>query len=247
MKKLTILLFFILFYTNISCENPSDCIASSGNTISKEVEVSNFNKIWVYKGIELEIKQGDTYACKIETGENLINNIEIIQEGQHLTLKNNATCNWVREYGNAKVYITTPTLEEIHSYTEKKISSNGVLSFPVLRLVSLDTGGEVGTNDYYLQINNNQFFIETNSFVRYFISGKTNEANINLYEGDSRIDAQNLIAKKINIYHRGSNDVLAYPTEQVAGKLVNVGNLILKNTPPVVNVQELFQGRVIYN
>lgn len=245
MKKTVYIL--LLFCLLTSCENPSDCISSTGELVSKNISVTPFKKIVVYNGIELVIKQGNTYSCEIKTGQNLIENIEVQQDGQTLVMKDKSSCNWVREYGQTKITIIAPNLEEIHSYTEKTISSDGILTFPILKLYSLDTGGEVGTNDFNLQIDNNQLNIESNTFVRYYISGKTDHAFLNFYEGDGRIEAQNLVAKKITVYHRGSNDMIVYPTESIEGKLLNVGNLILKNTPPTMTVQALFQGQVIAN
>lgn len=245
MKKVVYIL--LLFCLLTSCENPSDCISSTGELVSKNISVTPFKKIVVYKGIELVIKQGNTYSCEIKTGQNLIENIEVQQDGQTLVMKDKSSCNWVREYGQTKITIIAPNLEEVHSYTEKIISSDGILTFPILKLYSLDTGGEVGTNDFNLQIDNNQLNIESNTFVRYYISGKTDHAFLNFYEGDGRIEAQNLLAKKITVYHRGSNDMIVYPTESIEGKLFNVGNLILKNTPPTMTVHALFQGQVIAN
>lgn len=46
------------------------------------------------------------------------------------------------------------------------------------------------------------------------------------------------------MYPRGFNDMLVYPIESIEGKLLNVGNLVLKNTPPIMTVQTLFQGQV---
>jgi hypothetical protein len=244
MRFLVLLTFGFLF---ASCEKPLDCISSTGALVSENISITSFKKIVVHNGIELILKQGTEYSCEVKTGQNLIDNIDIQQEGQTLILKDKSTCNWVREYGQTKVFITAPNIEEIHSYTEKDISSDGVLTYPVLKLYSLDTGGDVGTNDFHIQIDNNQLFIESNSFVRYYISGKTNHAFLNFYEGNGRIEAPNLIAKKIGIYHRGSNDMIVNPTESIDGKLLNVGNLILKNTPPIMTVQALFQGQVIYN
>lgn len=153
----------------------------------------------------------------------------------------------MREYGQTKITIVAPNLEEIHSFTEKNISSEGVLTYPILRLFTLDTEDEVGTNDFHIQIDNDQLFVESNTLARYYISGKTQVANLNFYEGNGRIEAQYLLAKKIVVYHRGSNDMLVYPIESIEGKLLNVGNLVLKNTPPILNVQTFFQGQVLFD
>lgn len=244
-RKLSILL--VLIWGIIACENTTDCISSTGDLITKEISVTSFSKVRVYKGIELILKQGDIYSCKIQTGENLIDNIEVLQEGQTLILRDKSTCNWVREYGQTKIIIVAPNLEEIHSFTEKNISSEGVLTYPILRLFTLDTEDEVGTNDFHIQIDNDQLFVESNTLARYYISGKTQVANLNFYEGNGRIEAQYLLAKKIVVYHRGSNDMLVYPIESIEGKLLNVGNLVLKNTPPILNVQTFFQGQVLFD
>ena len=70
---------------------------------------------------------------------------------------------------------------------------------------------------------------------------------MNYYAGDGRIDASNLIAQTIKVYHRGSNDMIVNPVQSITGKMVSTGNIILKNNPPIVDVQQLYQGHIIYN
>lgn len=240
-----------------SCEKPSDCIEATGAIILKDFTIDmptqqdSITQIYVERGIELIVKQGPIFKVTVETGENLIDGISVKRDGTTLYLKDNTTCNWVREYGQTKVYVTTPKLENIYSKTERNISSNGVLTFPTLRLFALDQDGDgkdgAGTNDFFIQVNNNQLVIETNNVARFYINGQTNEGLFNFYEGNSRIEAQNLIVKNIKVFHRGANDMVVHPTQSIVGKMVSTGNIILKNTPPVVTVQELYQGHLIYN
>jgi hypothetical protein len=70
---------------------------------------------------------------------------------------------------------------------------------------------------------------------------------VGFYDGNGRFEGPNLHAKLINIYHRGSNDIIVYPIDEINGEMVSTGNLIIKNTPPVDSVKELFRGRKIYN
>lgn len=251
MKSNKTLLLLVLLFIIVGCEKPSDCITASGTTITQEVAVTPFNVVKVNAGIELIITEGETYSVTVETGDNLMPDIEVKQSDSILSIKDNTTCNWVRKYGQTKVFITAPNLIEIYSKTEKDISSNGVLTYPILRLYALDSDADgipgAGTNDFHLQINNMQLVIETNNIARFYISGQTNEALLNCYEGDSRIEAGNLTAQNIKIFHRGSNDMIVRPIQSIIGKMVSTGNVVLKNNPPIVNVQELYQGRVIYN
>lgn len=239
----------LLFIFN-SCEKPSDCIESSGDTVVKEITVTAFGKIKVYKGIQVVIKEGPNYKVEIQAGENFIDNIEVKQNGDQLVFRENASCNWVRDYGQTKIFITTPTLYEIYSKSDRDISSDGILTFPDLSIFSLDKDADgesgAGTGDFHIQLQNNSLTIHNNNVSRFYLSGTTNLTYFNFYFGDGRIEAQNLLAKNITVFHRGSNDMIVYPTEKITGKLVSTGNVVLKNVPPIVELEELYQGNVIY-
>ena len=249
MKKYIALFSLILVF--VSCEKPSDCIESTGDIITKEIAVTPFNRIEVLQGIEMIITQGPQYKVQVQTGENLMNNIEVIQNGSVLSLKDVSTCNWVREFGQTKVYITAPNIEEIYSKTERNISSNGVLTYPILRLIAFDSevdGREgAGTGDFFINVNNLQLVIQNNNVARFFISGQTNDAIIDFYAGDGRVEAPNFTIQTVKVFHRGSNDMILKPMQSITGKMVSTGDIILKNHPPIVNVEQLYQGQIIYN
>lgn len=248
MKKFSVLIVLFLIFN--ACEKPSDCIESTGAIITKDVTVQPFKRIKVYRGIEVVITEGAETKVQIEAGENFISNVEVIQNGDQLIFKDEASCNWVRSYGRIRILVTTPTLEEVYSKTDRNISSNGVLTFPNINFISIDKDGDgeagAGTGDFILNINNNYLNISNNNVSRFYISGQTNTANFNFYFGDGRIEAQNLIAQNMLIYHRGSNDMIVKPIQSITGVLNSTGNVVLKNVPPIVDVQELYQGSVIY-
>jgi hypothetical protein len=249
MKKLSLVLFIFLVFN--SCEKPSDCIESSGAIITKDIPVTNFKKIKVYRGIEIIITQGTEYKIQIVAGENFIDNIEVKQNGDQLIFKDNTRCNWVRDYGQTKILVTTPTLEEVYSKTDRNISSNGLLTYPNLTFISLDKDADgesgAGTGDFILNVNNETLTIANNNVSRFFLSGQTLKADFNFYFGDGRIEAEDLIAKEIKVYHRGSNDMILFPVDKISGVLNSTGNIILKNIPLITEVEELYQGSIIYN
>lgn len=79
--------FIVVGFIINSCERPSECIESSGAIVLKEVVVTSFKKIKVYKGIEVIITQGANYKVQIEAGQNFIDNIEVTQNGDQLIFK----------------------------------------------------------------------------------------------------------------------------------------------------------------
>ena len=71
--------------------------------------------------------------------------------------------------------------------------------------------------------------------------------NINFAAGNGRFEGENLVAQNINIFHRGSNDMVVNPQQSLTGSIRSTGNVISVNEPPLVNVEEVFSGRLIFN
>lgn len=249
MKRFSLLI--VLFWLFNACEKPSDCVESTGTIITKDVPVLAFKKIKVYRGIEVVITQGTDYKVQIEAGENFIDNVEVKQNGDQLIFKDDASCNWVRSYGRVKILVTTPTLEEIYSKTDRNISSNGVLTFDTLSVISFDKDADgeagAGTGDFILNIDNTNLNISNNNVSRFYLTGETENANFAFYFGDGRIEAENLIAQNIYVFHRGSNDMIIHPVVNLDGNLYSTGNLISKNVPVNPNtIVRHYQGRLIF-
>ena len=248
MRVYSLLILSFIFF--ISCQKPDDCIKSTGPLTSKSIDVSAFDKIVVYKGIGLVINQGSEYKVEVKTGENLINDIQVNLSDRVLSIQDNTTCNWVRDYGQTLVYITAPNLTDIYSKTEQNIISNGMLTYPNLRLTSMDffDGYKgVGTGDFIFNINTDNLTIDSNNVSKFTINGQTANLNINVYEGNGIIDTKNLFSDSINIYHRGSNDIFVHPINSIFGNLYNVGNIIASSTPEIIEVTSHYSGKLIFD
>ncbi|NNC49050.1 MAG: DUF2807 domain-containing protein, partial [Flaviramulus sp.] len=102
MKKQLYIVFLILIFACDS-ENAGDCFQKEGTIIQQEIIVANFDKIFVNRDIELIIEEGPTQKVVIETGKNLINDVSAAVANGELTLTDNNTCNYVRDYGITKV------------------------------------------------------------------------------------------------------------------------------------------------
>lgn len=249
MKKCILLFSIVLLFTH--CEKPYDCIKSSGPIKSRVFEGFTFTKLLVNKRIAVVITEGPEYIVEVKTGENLINDIEVIVTGDLLTLSDNTSCNWVRDYGETVVYITAPNITQINSKTEQNISSNGVLHYPNLHLFStnnIDGYDGVGTGDYYLTVDNGTLIVENNDLGRYFITGNTDILQVSFWENGGVFHGENLFANTINFYHRGSNDLFIRPTNFLNGDIFNEGDVNCYSRPPAENVRviEHYRGSLIY-
>ena len=245
MNKIIYLLLLIL---TVSCGISEDCFKGNGNSVTQTYPFTDFTKVKVYAGVGLVVKEGPEYEVKIVTSEHIIDDIEVTLQDNMLVVKDNSSCNLARNYGLTKVYITAPNLEEIHSKTEQNIESDGVLHYGLLRLFAMGEDGDgAGTGDYYVNIESaGQVVVESNMMANFYISGSAGEMLLNFYFGDGRFYGGNFEAETIKFYHRGSNDMIVKPMQRIEGQIVATGNVILKNTPPEVEVEELYTGHLIY-
>lgn len=244
MKANYLFLIVIIFFA--SCEKPSDCFESAGKMSSKEVAVTPFSKVIIHNGIAAIIMQGAEYSVRIDAPENLISDIEVQIVDGLLKIKDNTTCNFTRKYGLTTVHITAPNLTEIHSKTEKNISSNGVLNFPDLKLFSMDVEDGAGTGDFTLEVVSDNLSINFNNVSGFFISGSCNLLYVNVYEGNGILRAENLMAQNINLYQRGSNDLHLKATNSLVGKILSTGNVFCYGVPGVVDVEQPYIGKLIF-
>jgi hypothetical protein len=229
-----------------SCGISEDCFKGNGNEVTQTFPLDNFTKIKVYEGIGLVIKEGPNYEVKVITSENILDNLEVKLEGSMLVVKDNSTCNLARDYGQTVVYVTTPLLEEIHSKTEQEIISDGVLTFPELRLYSLDINDGAGTGDFRLFLNTVNLYVESNNVSNFYLSGQSQNLHVFFSWGNGIFYGEDLIVNIVTFYHRGSNNIFLFPINSIEGNIYATGNVILKNNPIVSpNVIQHFTGRLI--
>src|SRR5690606_11373534 len=246
-KPLHILVSILLMACN--SEQTGDCFQTTGAIIQKEVMLSNFDKILVNRNIELIIKEGVEQKVIIETGKNLLNDVEVMVTDGKLILTDDNICNYVREYAVTKVYVTAPNITEIRSSTQYDVRSDGVLTYPTLTIFSEDYSApdSFTIGNFYLQLNNNAFNIVFNNLSNCYVSGNTNNLNVTFASGTSRFEGANLIAQHVTLWNRSSNDMIINPQQSLTGRISGIGNVICVNQPSIIDVEQLYKGRLIFN
>lgn len=243
------IIYFLAIITLASCnrENAPDCFQNSGDIIQQDFTVEAFTKITVFERIELIVKEGPEHKVLVETGEFLMDEVEVKVANGKLLLTNNNGCNLTRDYGITKIYVTAPNLTEIRSSTAFPTRSDGVLTYPNLKLISEDDSGAFYTVGIFnMHIVNNAVLVVVNNLATTFIEGSTNNLSLQFASGDARFQGRNFIAQNVNIYHRGTNDIIVNPQVSLKANLVSTGDVIVVNTPPTLNITEQYTGRVIF-
>ncbi|MBO0322734.1 DUF2807 domain-containing protein [Muricauda sp. CAU 1633] len=243
------LMFLLFILTSCNGDNVPDCFQNAGDTVREAVDVSEFSKITVFENLNVVLKQGEEQKVEVETGEFLRNDVSVKVEDNRLILRNENSCNYVREYGLTTIYVTSPNVSEIRSSTGLLISSDGVLNYPSLTLISESfSNPETETTDgsFDLEVNSTTIRIVVNGIAYFKVSGATTNFNVTVAAGDSRVEADNLISQNVTVNHRGSNDVFVNPQQRISGVIRGTGDVISFNRPPEVEVDILFNGRLIF-
>lgn len=248
MKKIYYVLIILTVFA-CNSENANDCFQTSGNSIQTEVAVSDFERILVNRDVELIIKEAVEYKVIIETGENLINDVQVKVLGNQLILTDNNNCNYVRDYGITKIYVEAPNLTEIRTSSQYEISSDGILNYNALTLLSEDFSGEsqFTVGDFRLAVNSETLNVVSNNISSFYLEGTVTNFFAGFYAGSGRLESENLIAQNIDVFHRGSNDMHINPQQSLTGELRGTGDVLATNQPSVVDVQQFYTGQLIFS
>lgn len=247
-KMFLALLCFSVF-TACNSKSASDCFQNAGDIVREEVALTDFTKITVFENVSLVLRQGDMQKVEIETGEFLREEVTAVVEGDRLLLRDTNDCNYFRDYGTTKIYITSPNINEIRSSTGLTIESDGVLGYSNLALISetfSNTESETTDGFFDLAVDTQNLSIVVNGITYFKLRGNTQNMNVTIAAGDSRIEAENLAAEFVTMNHRGTNDMFINPQQSVRGVIRGTGDVISSNRPDIIEVEELFRGRLIF-
>ncbi len=251
MKKQFILACLISFVL-CSCNSDSawNCLQTVGNIVEVPFEVEPFTRITVEDDIFLEIEKGDDYQVVVTTGSNLLNDISVVVEPDgNLRLKNNIGCNLAREYDVTYVKVVTPVLTAIRSASRNPVRSLNTLAFEELELQSNTNPGVIDagkSGDFILDVEVDKLTVRANGFSVFTISGTANIGAIRFFDELPRFEGAQLIVQNLKISHVSGNDMIVNPQASIEGFIRSTGDVISLNKPPLVDVQEFYTGRLIF-
>ena len=238
-----------LLFLGCDKEDAPDCLQTSGKIIEKEIEVSPFEEIIVYDRINLFIEQGPQQKLLVKSGKNIIEDISANVVDNRLILKNNNSCNLLRDYNITDVYVTVPNLVWLQNAGNTVIKSVGELHFPDIWLRSINQEEKKGVytdGDFELHLISESIRVTGDDFSNFFLSGNTKYLNLFIAAGDGRVEAQDLVAETVEVMHRGTNKLFVNPQQVLKGEIRSTGDVISVNRPLVVEVESFYSGKLYF-
>lgn len=242
MKKSIVLLLLIL----AGCSGEGACFSEKGAAVQHENSVAAFHIVDIPMNVSAEIIPSEEYKLEIHSFENRIDALSFSVKDSMLTIKNDISCQMLKSYETAVLKIHSPTLKEIRSRTQFRVFSNDTLCYPELFLISSIPNQESASTHFDLKINNQKLAVEDNQIAFFELKGTTDFFDIGFYGANSALDARNLIAKKINVYHRSNQNIHLYPKNNIQGTIASVGHIYLYHKPDTLNIDRLYTGEVFY-
>ncbi len=225
-----LLLIAALFLSGCQKENMGDCFKSTGSVQIELRTLEAFSRLETEDNINVFIRFGDAHKVEIEAGEHLLSMIETeVREGT-LFIRNNNTCNWVRDFKKpinvtiwcnqlheliARGYGTVQTLDTIR---QQKFYAEQWLASGVVKLL-------LATEEVYIKSHTGP--------ADYECSGKTNF----LYAYNSSagiLDLQQIKANEAFIWSKGTGNIYIHVSELLEAQIENVGDVYYLGSPSTI-------------
>ncbi len=226
----------------LSCndENAFDCIKKTGPVVTNAVAITDFDKISLHDNINLVLVSGNERMVLVEAGKNLISKISFNLTDNTLIIENQNTCNWVRDYKAINVYVTNPSLTEVHMHGYGSLISKDTLHTQTLSIIASESPSDIN-----LVIDGASLNIVSNSLANFTIRGSLDYLNVGFYLNDGKFFGKNLRAKQVDIDHNGTNTIMVSPSDELLGTIGNSGNVEIYTDPPMIDMKYLGSGRLI--
>lgn len=249
MKQLLFSISFFSLLLSCSSSDAPDCFQAAGDLVTKEYSLGDFDRIRIDDGVRLVIQQGEQASVVLESGEFIIEDVSVTVTDDLLVVSNDNSCNFVREYGLTTVYITAPELKQIRNSSRFDVRSIGVLNYPSLALLSNTSGeGSKGkkSGDFYLTVDVNNLIISANGVSVFYLDGFARNATFVFSDEQPRLEGADLLIDNIDITQVSANKMILNPQLSLTGVIRGTGDVIAVNRPEIVEVEQLFSGRLIF-
>ncbi|MBP6091713.1 MAG: DUF2807 domain-containing protein [Crocinitomicaceae bacterium] len=236
----TLILFFLL-----ACEKEEDrsCFKTVGADSSKEIAITATRKLDLKSDITYFIYYDTIERVVVKGGKNLLNFVDVVQNGDQLTIENNNGCSFLRNYkDDITVEIYVSNLKKIEFAGSKKLMSTQQLQLDSLTINAYDGSGVIDLNlqTSYLKLSSDF------GYTDFIIRGQTNYLSCRL-NGSSYANLYNCeILDSITVVSDSQRDILVKPNGvKLKAQLNQSGNVLYKGIPSSIFYMRFGKGELI--
>ena len=199
-----------------------------GNGVIKTAErpVSSFREVNAAGNIQLLVTQGDLKPVKLEGDENILPYIEVIQEGDRVTIKTREGVNLVPS-GDLKVYVTSPSYKSIEvSGSSDIIGQNKITGTEDLSLEAS------GAGDIKMEVDAPKIIAGISGSGSISLRGQAKDLEINL-TGAGHAYCYDLLTENTKLDISGAGSAQVYASVKLTAEISGAGNISYKGNASV--------------
>lgn len=238
MKKVFFILLITVFY---SCKEDK-CLKNTGKIAVEKRPFSAINQLIIDRFVPVFLIQDSVNYIELEAGKNILKHIKTEITDSTLTISDDNTCNWLRNYDKTKK-ITIHLKSEL-SYL-KQNSSSDIISLNQLKTSYLNIE-QLGDGKIDLDILAETINLKIDSNSDFILKGKVNNFNCHI-KYISLFDTENTIINNLAIEYYSELNGKANVINELNATIYSVGNLEVKGNPKSVKITEVKSGKVLLN
>ncbi len=222
-------------YVDLDLDDDLPCLQGSGNVISEERTVSNFDKIHVYGNADVYITQGNIRQIEVFAEDNLMRRVITNVSGGTLEVDIQGC---ITQSRTALVYITTPDIRSISVSGSAYITSESQIQGNKLEVIMS------GSGDMDLWVETRELTVRNTGSGNIVMSGITDFQDVYL-TGSGDYEGLDLYSDISEALISGSGDAYLYARNTLDATITGSGNIYYKGEPFEVRTRITGSGNVI--
>lgn len=218
--------------------SPSQSVTGSGNLVTREFSIEDFDRLNISHAFKAEVTQGDGYVVQVTIDDNLEQYLEVSQDGDTLTvgLKPSVALSLNRATMRAK--ITMPKLRAVDASGAAQVTLAGFESDDPLDVQA--SGASTIRGD--IQSGGSTFDVSGASTVR--LNGRGGDSSIDV-SGASTADLEDFVLQDANVTVSGASTAIVNVNGQLDAEASGASKVEYLGEPTLGSIDESGASRVV--
>jgi Putative auto-transporter adhesin, head GIN domain len=219
-------LAIIAFLGLTSCRFLGKRVHGNGIIKTQERTISAFNEVEASGDVKLIVVQGDLKPVRLEGDENILSYIEVVQEGERITIKTKEGVN-LSPSGDLNIYVTSPTYKSIEvSGSSDIIGQTKITSSNELSLQAS------GAGDIKMEVDAPKITAGISGSGSINLKGQAKDLEINL-TGAGHAYCYDLLTENTSVDISGAGSAQVYASVKLTADVSGAGNISYKGNAAV--------------
>lgn len=201
-------------------------VHGSGNIITEERRVSQFNRIETRGSVDVFVKQDSTHSVKLEGDDNLLEFIEVIDDGDVLIIRERRGYR-LRPRKGLKIFIGSPEFKEIRVSGASDVTSQNKITNAESFYVKVS-----GAGDIRMDVNSPKVTAKVSGSGTINMKGEAKEFEADI-SGAGDINCFDMLAENTHVEISGAGNADVYASIKLDARVSGAGSIKYKGNASV--------------